>query len=213
LKIENSKLKIKSMELKEYLQIIKKYLNLFIAVTLFTIAGVFAYFVFSSESWSASLTLNITRAGAQETLDYKFDDFYRLQADEKFAETVVEWLKSPRMAVDIYEKAGIDASGFSIRQLKKSVTAEKMSSQIVAVSFSSPKKETSRKISDAVSGIIAENTRTLNKDQNEKVWFEVVAQDPVIVKDGYSAFWVFLASLAMGIFLGFWVVLVRFYLE
>ncbi|MDQ1284270.1 MAG: hypothetical protein QG620_618 [Patescibacteria group bacterium] len=201
------------MELKEYLRIIKKNLNLFIAIILATVFAVFAYFVFRPESWSASLTLNVTRSGAQETPDYKFDDFYRLQADEKFAETVVEWLKSPRVAADIYEKAGIDTSNFSLRQLRKSITAEKMSSQIVAVSFSSPKKETSQKISDAVSKIVIENTQALNKDQNEKVWFEIISQSPVIVKNSYSAPWVFLASLAVGIFLGFWVVMVKHYLK
>ena len=72
--------------------------------------------------------------------NYKYDNFYRLQADEKFAETLVEWLKSPRIEEKIFKEAGIDPSGYSLKKLAKSIKAEKMSSQVVAVSFSSPDK-------------------------------------------------------------------------
>lgn len=202
------------MELKEYLKIFKDNLKLFVSVIVIVILGTFAYFTLKPVSYSASLALNITRIGSQkETTDYRYDDFYRLQADEKFSETIVEWLKNPRTATDILSKADVDVNSLSLRKLSKVFVAEKLSSQIVAVSFSANDKKSAQKISDAVLEIISKNTEALNKNQNEDTWFEVVAQNPVIIQDRFSPFILFLASLAMGMFLGFWIVLIKHYLK
>lgn len=201
------------MELKEYFKILKENLRLFVFVIVFIIASSFVYFAVKPVSYSASLALNITRSGVQQTQDYRYDDFYRLQADEKFAETVVQWLQSPRTVADVYAKAGINSDKFSLRQLSKSFASEKLSSQIVSVSFSAKNENLTKKISDAISEVVSSNTELLNKNQNENTWFEVVAQDPVIIKDGVSLVIIFFASLAMGIFVGFWLVLIKHYLE
>jgi capsular polysaccharide biosynthesis protein len=202
------------MELKEYLKIFKDNFKLFAFVVVIVVLGTFAYFTFKPVSYSASLALNITRIGSQkETTDYRYDDFYRLQADEKFAETVVEWLKNPRTAADILAKANVDATHLSLRKLSNVFVAEKLSSQIVAVSFSASNERSAKKISDAVLEIISKNTEALNKNQNEVTWFEVVAQSPVIIQDKVSPTILLLASLAMGMFLGFWIVLIKHYLK
>lgn len=201
------------MELKEYLKIFRESIKLFLAVIAVVVVAGFAYFWLKPVSYLTSLALNITRSGAQQTGDYRYDDFYRLQADEKFAETVVEWLKNPRTATDVYEKAGIDTNGFSMRQLSKSFVSEKLSSQIVSVSFSAKDEKSAQKISDAISEIVSKNTEALNKNQNENTWFAIVAQKPVIIRDNIGALIILLASLALGIFLGFWVVMLRHYLK
>jgi len=202
-----------NMELKEYLQIFRENIKLFLIMIVMIVVVSFAYFAMKPISYSASLALNITRSGVQQTNDYRYDDFYRLQADEKFAETVVEWLKNPRTAMDVYDKAGISSDSFSMRQLSKSFTSEKMSSQIVSVAFSAKDESSAKKISDAISQTIAKNTELLNKNQNENTWFEIVAQDPVIIQDSVGALIILLASAAMGIFIGFWLVMLRHYLK
>lgn len=201
------------MELKEYLQIIKKNVKLFVSIIVVVVLAFFAYFYLRPVFYSTSLTLNISRQGTQNTDQFKYDDFYRLQADEKFAETLVEWLKDPRIVTNIYAKAGVNSSGFSIRQLQKSFTSQKMSSQVVNVNFSSLDRKTAEKISQAIAETISQSTEDLNKNQKEDTWFEIVAQDPVIVKYQPVFLSVFLGSLAIGIFLAFWIVLVKHYLK
>lgn len=201
------------MELKEYLNILKTHIKAFIlAVVLVVIAGI-AYLIFRPVSFDTSLTLNITRSGTQATADYKYDDFYRLQADEKFAETVVEWLKSPRTVSDIYASSDINASQFSLGKMEKSLRSEKLSSQIVSVKFSADTPEKAKKISDSISKVIAKNIVSLNVNQKEENWFEVVAQDPVIAQSRLDFWVVILAALAIGIFMGLWAVLVIHYLK
>lgn len=201
------------MELKEYFKILKENAKLFVFAVVLIVAGSFVYFAVRPIAYSVSLALNITRSGVQQTTDYRYDDFYRLQADEKFSETVVQWLKNPRSASDVYAKSGIDSSKMSLRQLAKIFVAEKLSAQIVSVSFSARDENSAKKIATAVSEIIAANTESLNKNQNEDTWFQVVAQNPVIVRDEVNPFVIFLVSLAMGIFVGFWLVMLRHYLK
>jgi capsular polysaccharide biosynthesis protein len=201
------------MELKEYLKIIKKNLRLFVGIVVCVLAVGFGYFLLRPVSYSTSLTLNITRSGVDNSQDYRYDDFYRLQADEKFAETVVQWLKSPRIVTDINVEAGRNLEVLNLKQLTKVFQADKLSSQVVSVKFSTPDKKTAEKTALAVAEVLEKNTALLNEDQKESTWFEVKSQNPVIMesKPDYRA--VFLFSLLAGIFLAFWGVMIRHYLE
>ncbi len=201
------------MELKEYYNIIKKHKNIFLGTILTVVIIALGYFYFLPVRYDASLTLSITRLGTQDTADYKYDDFYRLQADERFADTLVEWLKSPRVVSDIYTAANIDASAFSPGQFAKNITAEKRSSQVVNVSFHAPLAGQAQKISAGVVNVLNGNTEALNLDQKENTWFKLVYGAPVIAKFQPNYFIILLASLCLGIFLAFWVVLIKHYLE
>lgn len=173
----------------------------------------FAYFYGRPVSYNTSLTLDITRIGVQNTAEYKYDDFYRIQADDKFAETVVEWLKSPRLISDIYAQAGLDPKNLTIKQLAKRLKPEKLSSQVISVSYSASDTKTSQNLARAIFEVISQNTQGLNKDQKEDTWFEVVFHEPVIKKSKVEPENVFAIALLVGIFLGFWVVMFRHYIR
>lgn len=201
------------MELKEYLQIIKKNLNVFLSVVLGVVVISFGWLLLKPTSFSTSLLLSITRDGSQDTTDYKFDDFYRIQADEKFAETIVQWVSDPGVETEIFSGAGINADNFSLRQLSKSFKAEKLSSQAVVVFFSSPNVAQSQKIAASIAEVLTRNNEILNKDQKENGWFKIFSHDPVIIRDALDPFLVFAVALVVGIFLAFWAVLIRHYLK
>jgi len=201
------------MELKEYLKIIKRNIKLFISTILLIVITIFTYFLSRPISYDTSLTLNITRIGSQQSQDYQYDNFYRIQADEKFAETIVEWLKSPRIASDIYQEAGISTKKYSLKQLGKFVKAEKRSSQVVFLNFSSPSEQSAQKLSEAMKKVLSKNTEDLNKNQKDDTWFSIVASEPVIIKKQYNYWIVSGAALLAGIFLGFWMVMGKHYVK
>jgi capsular polysaccharide biosynthesis protein len=95
----------------------------------------------------------------------------------------------------------------------KIFVAEKRSSQVVSVSFSAGDENSSEEISKALVLVVSQNTQMLNKEQKEDTWFDIAAEEPVIVKNEMKVMFVFLVSLAIGIFLGFWVVMVKYYLK
>jgi len=200
------------MELKEYFLIIRKNIKLFFTITVCILLVIFIYVFFKPASYTTSLTLNITRIGTQNTDNYKYDAFYRLQADEKFAETLVEWLKSPRIEEKIFEEAGINTSNYSLKNLSKSIKAEKMSSQIVSVRFSSSNKKSASDIAAAISKIISQNTQNLNKEQKNETWFEVIFESPVIKIDKISLLAIVFSFLG-AIFAGFMAVMIKHYLS
>ncbi len=201
------------MDLKEYLSIIKKKREIFLWVVLITIFTVGIYFYFKTPYYDTSLTINITRLGNQNTQNYQYDDFYRLQADEKFAETLVRWVTNPRIVKDTYSGAGIETANFSLTKLAQSFSAQKQSSQVVVVHFVAPNKSTAEKIATSLSKNITYSTQELNIKQQEKNWFYLIFKKPVIVKHIFNYKLIFLITLAVGIFLGFWAVMIKYYFE
>jgi len=199
------------MEIRDYFRIIKQNWQTFgLVVILFLVLGGI-FLATQKESFAISLTVNITRKGAQITTDYKFDDLYRLQADEKFAETIVGWLMSPRIAKDILDKAQIKNDGISLRGLSRKFKAEKISSQIVAVNFSTANKDDAGRIAKAIIEELSDNTEKLNQLQQENNWFSLSINDPVIVKNIYSFKVVIPLMLILGIFFAFWVIMLVHY--
>lgn len=201
------------MELKEYIKILRSNAKIFWGVVILIVLGSFAYFYLRPVSYATSLTLDVTRQGAQNTPDYKFDDFYRLQADEKFAETIAQWLRSPRTVTEIYLKSGINPEQFTQRQLTKYFKAEKLSSQVVSVSFSAGSADIAKKISTALPEIISKNTDRLNENQKENAWFQVIPQEAVVTRGTFDPFFVFLISLIFGVFVAFWAVMIYHYIK
>ena len=201
------------MELKEYITIIRQNINVFLAVVAVCVVFGFAFMFLRPVSYTTSMLIDVTRSGTQDTVDYKYDDFYRIQADEKFVQTIAQWIANPGIEADILSGAGLSANNLSLRQLSNSFRAQELSSQALAVTFSAPTREQAQKISASITNIITKNTAALNADQKESGWFEIVAHSPVIVQDLYGPLLVLVVSLALGIFLAFWVVLIIHYLK
>lgn len=201
------------MELKEYLRIIKKDIKVFLAIVGAVVIAAAAYFYLRPTTFSTSLTLDVTRKGAQDTADYKYDGFYRIQADEKFAETVVQWLKSPRVIAEVMKEADMNSQDMSLKKLSKVVKPEKMSSQVISVTYSSSDPKTAQNMATALQKIISKNTDNLNKDQREDAWFEVVAHDHITKRDIFNPVMILIVAVLIGIFAAFWVVMIRHYLN
>jgi capsular polysaccharide biosynthesis protein len=201
------------MEIKEYFSILKKQKEFFIGIIFIVISLTLAYFFFRPVSFETALFLNITRSGSQTSDGYKYDNFYRLQADEKFAETLVWWLKSPRVVTDINSMAGKALSKPSLKRLGKIFEVDKLSAQIVSVKFSASDQITAKKTAEAIVTVLKKSTAELNAEQKENTWFEIIAQEPIILESKVNFGIIFLAALLAGIFLGFWGVMIRHYLK
>jgi capsular polysaccharide biosynthesis protein len=201
------------MELKEYFAIFRKKATIVLAVVLVSVIGCFSFEFLRPVSFATSLTLNVTRLGSQVTDQYKYDDLYRLQADEKFAETVVQWLKSPRIVSDVFSQAGLDPNQATLRQLAGAIKAEKLSSQVINVQFQTKDAESAKRLADAIGSVVGENTRKLNAEQKETTWFFVVSENPVVRKNQIQATTLLAISILGGLLVGFWIVLIAHYLK
>jgi capsular polysaccharide biosynthesis protein len=171
------------MELREYYKILKLNISVIIYTILIVVIIAYAWSVRASQSYNASLLLNISQTETQSTSDYRYDQFYRLQADDKFSETVASWLKSPGVSQDIFAKAGVNSDQKTMRDLSKSFQAEKMSSNLVSVKYSTETNDTSARIASAISAIISDKTKALNSDARDPNWFQISASNLIILKN------------------------------
>lgn len=199
------------MEFREYIAIFRKHSGMFWLSVIIFVAGAFLWQGNQPERYQATLLLNIGRIGTEETADYTFDSFYRLQADERFADTVVRWLGSPRVVEDIYVAAGLEPSTIGIRDLKSAFSAKRLSSQMIEVGFSGADRETLEKISTASIVVLNRYAESLNRDDRSESWFMVIGDDPVIRDARVGLASALVIALVFGIFIGFWMAFVRHY--
>lgn len=199
------------MELKELLAIFRKHRNLFLGIVLL---GMFVAWVWQKEqpvSYQATLLINIGRAGVSETTDYTYDSFYRLQADERFADTVVRWLSTPRVVEDIYGEAHLNSDGMDVKGLGSIFSAGRLSSQIISVKYGGENKKALEELATSAVTVLNRYTDTLNTEAREKSWFVVIGSEPVIRDARVDVQKALMLGLVLGIFFGFWTVLFRHY--
>ncbi|GBE17298.1 hypothetical protein BMS3Abin15_01139 [bacterium BMS3Abin15] len=199
------------MEFKEYIQILKKHFGLFLLVIILVVIAGIIFQVSKPANFKSSLTLNVTRTGSQQTSDYRYDDFYRLQADERFADTVVRWLGSPRIVTDIYNDAKITTAGLSSRKLSKIFKAQRLSSQLVQVTYITSNSRTSEKLSESIVSILNKQSDELNELQKNETWFKILGSYPVVKENKPDMELVIIVSILLGIFLGVWAVFIKNY--
>jgi uncharacterized protein involved in exopolysaccharide biosynthesis len=201
------------MELQDYINIFKKQTKVFFVVVLVVVLAAIIWQKSQPINYQATLLLNIGRQGVQDTTQYKYDGFYRLQADERFADTVVRWMASPRVVEDIYAGAGLDPKNLGVRDLKNIFAAKRLSSQMVEVTFVDPDTKTLKKISEAAVEVLNRYTQSLNKENAESSWFVIIGSEPVIRNARVSLNFALALALPLGIFFGFWAALLAYYLK
>lgn len=196
----------KAMELREIIFLYWAQRRLFALIVVASIFIALVWQVNQPVKYRAALLLNIGRKGAQETSEYTYDSFYRLQADERFADTVVRWLQSPRVVSDILKESGLGTSAYSERALTKMIGAKRLSSQVIELSFGLPSKSALEKESDAIVKVVNEYTSGLNQERQADGWFVVVGSDPVVSDARVSLQTAVFVGAAAGVFMAFWLV-------
>lgn len=159
--------------------------------------------------YEAKLLLTVGRTEGVTSSDYSYDSFYRLQADERFADTLVKLLETSRVTEDIFSQAEVSPSrgeGYFV--------GRRLSSQAVEVSYRGTSTEVLTKLGMSVPQVLSRYTDELNREAvpNEN-WFRVVAATPVIEDGRIEQRIIFVVTLFLGLFVGFWVIVFRHYLR
>ncbi len=201
------------MELREFLQIFIEYKKTFFGIIVFFVLCGATYFFIQPETYNASLTLNISRGSESNLDEYNYGDFYRLQADERFADTVVRWLGSPRVVKNILENYFGQNSAFTFddKQLSSFFSVKRMSSQVVDVTFSISDEKDAKIISDDLKKNINGEAEKLNEKQKQDGWFVVIGDEPVVTLKEKSLLFLLALTGMMGLFVSFVVVMFRHY--
>lgn len=199
------------MELRDIIHIFKQRLSFFLVIVGVFVGGAVFWQQNQPETFQAALLINIGRNGTSQATDYTYDSFYRLQADERFADTVVRWFSDPRVVEDIYREAHLNPEYLGIKDLKRVFTAGRLSSQMITVKYGSENQKIIEQLAVASVTVLNRYTDTLNTDGKDKSWFVIIGSDPVIRDSRVGLSTAFLAGLVLGLFVGFWTVLAQHY--
>jgi capsular polysaccharide biosynthesis protein len=196
------------MELRDFLKIFYQERYLYVLVVAFFLLLALGFVTYEKQSYKANLLLTIGRTESAPTTDYTYDNFYRLQADERFADTLVRLLGTPRVTEDIFREASIESG-----EQAGYFTARRLSSQIVEVTFEDQSRETLPGLSAGLVKVLTSYTDNLNVEAIKKEnWFRVIASEPVITDARTPKPLVFGLAVFAGVFVGFWLILLRYYL-
>lgn len=203
------------MDFKDFINLLKKERTLFLGVVAVCVGLAVGFQFLRPTEYRTVVSLHIARtvdASDQSSHEYRYGDFYRLQADEKFADTVVRWLLSPGIVLDILEASG-EGRGAPYGDLARQFEPKRLSSQFIEVRFSSSHSERGEKIATALRSVLNTRAQELNAQSSpgQDGWFSVVVDDPVTYRhEPDYLLTAFLAGI-VGVFLGAWVVLLKEY--
>jgi hypothetical protein len=193
------------MDIKEYIAIFQAEKKFFWLAVLALWLGAGLWQAAQPAAYQATLLLNVGRTAAPVATEYTYDNFYRLQADERFGDTLVRWLQNPRIVSDILESAGVTGDHYSQKELGNIFTAKRLSSQVVEVTFSATDRNTLPRYAEGIKEVTGQYTSALSGGETN--WFRVVGSDPVI-RDARIPAWPFLIVAFFGaLFIAFWITL------
>jgi len=96
------------MELSELIRLaVKHYKFLIVIAVIAGLAG--AWFAYSRPTqYEGSVSFTINRINTAVTTEYQYDGYYGIKAAELFGQTVVSWLETPSVLLDMYQRAGVE---------------------------------------------------------------------------------------------------------
>jgi capsular polysaccharide biosynthesis protein len=199
------------MEFREILKIIIERKVLFVIVLLSTVFLVIGWLLFQPKKYQASLSVDITREKVDETADYQYDQYYRLLADEKFADTVVQWTSDPQLVKEIFDKAGIKKDVKDLNQFSHLLKGERLSANFVRIRFDVGEKEEAEKLANSIEEIFTGKTVRLNESAKDMNWFKLNFSPAIIVEYRPSFLGFFSAGIVGGVLLGIFACLFHHY--
>lgn len=191
-------------ELKTLCKDLHRFRALFFVIVGSSVAIALIWWHMQSPRVAVTLTMNVTRSEAETTGEYQYHNFYRLQADERFADTVVRWLQSPNILNDIAVQS---------ESVPQNLKAERLSSQMLRVTYRTENTKSAQKVAQSIEDRVNAESNTLNTLAQEEAWFRVIGDTPFVQDARRSFLFVLATSLALGVFLGFWTVLIRKYIS
>ncbi len=189
------------MELYNFFDIFCVHKKLFWGIILVSVVCGALYFLLQEQNYKTSLVLNVTRdvSNVQQN-EYTYDDFYRLQADERFADTVVQWIKSPFIRAEI-------------KNVQGKMTAKRLSSQVIDVRFTTATRAHAETVAHDLIDVLNQESHKLNDKQAQDHWFIIQGSTPTVTDGRYTLFFLTGLSGALGFFVAFWAVLLRHYVN
>lgn len=198
------------MELRDFLNLFIRRRQLIFGIVAASLVVGFLSYRLQTQWYQGTVLLSVTRQGAEETTDYQYDHFYRLQADEQMANTVARYLETEIGRRDTARRALLS----SVREtefIERKVTALVLASNLVQVTYRAKTPTEAERIAGALSEAGERYIAGLNEQAGDRNWFTLVATE-ALLRDGRFTLPIALGiGGAAGLGVAFWTVLGLWY--
>ncbi len=169
------------MEIDDYLRLTFRHWRLIAAVICLGLAVGLAVSWLTPVTYDAAVNLTVERVNPKATADYQYDGYYVQQSTDDLAQTIVSWLGTPAVLVDIYQTAGWGLSVRSLDEVSRVFQAKKYSKQNVGLRINDRSEATAEKLAEAAAKTIEQRVSQINLDPDGKPMFAVTSTKPVVM--------------------------------
>jgi capsular polysaccharide biosynthesis protein len=194
------------MEFRDAKRIFLKHKTLTIGLIMVVMVGAYLWQYLQPVQYVTSMSFAVNRVSKQQTTEYQYDGYYAIQAADLFSQTLVSWLQTPSVLVEIYSKAGIQTNDSSFRSLTSRFKTKKYSSQNVVVTYSASSEEQATKLGSALSDVVQQKTESANTTPDSQSLFQIAASKPVIIRSTPDPILIGAASFVVGVALALFLV-------
>ena len=164
------------------MNIFKKYRWLIISITVITLVGGAIFTVMKPVYYDTSISFSINRLNHQTTGEYQYDGYYAIQASDLFSQTVMSWMLTPSVLLEIYSQADIDPQITSLEEISSRFKAKKYSPQNIVISYKERDYSDAEKLSLAITTVVEDKAKQSNTTTDNEALFDVQGTTPVIVE-------------------------------
>lgn len=202
------------MEFKEFLAVLKVKGKLFWGVWLGFIFLGLAIFLAIPVKNEATLSFDVARENGDSSLaEYQYDQFYRLEADDRFTQSVVQWMGDLNVQRKITDKFKGELLEEESERIINSLRAEKKAVNFLQVHFAIEASKDAVIISKAIKEVLDEKVSSLNKSSGDEKWFKLIASGPTVEQKKVSFLLLMSLFVVLGLFLASFIVVASHYLQ
>lgn len=172
------------MELKSYVELIRKDIPLLVVLAL--VFGGLSYLISGKlpTTYSASLTIYVKRQASEPSIDYyTFDGYYSQQAADKFTETVVGFLKSKDILLASAKLANLPTDQESLEQLEGSTTVRQVAPQLVSLKVAQKEGALAKEFCTSLAQAATERINLLNQTGDKSISVDLLNPEPLVEKN------------------------------
>ena len=204
------------MELKEFVEVLKKNAGLITAVTIISVIVASVVSVMIPPKYNSSIDIYVSRRAAAESDQYySYDGYYSTQSSVQYSDTVSGLFQSLQIVRDaasnvqsseLYEKSEKEPNELSkdieyLRKMSKKITVEDTAPQVINVSFKHNDVAKSELWVTSLGQVVQDKVAELNKDSDGNFRVDVSA-DPLVEEVTPSLAINIIVSLMSGLLVG-----------
>lgn len=196
------------MTLVEFLHLFWASRRLFVGCLLIALLFALGYSFLQSPRYVSEVVLSVARTAASPTSDYAYDHYYRFQADERLADSLVSYLTSRTGRERVAERAELTSAEFQ-SYVGTTLRAARLGTNLIRIEYATSDRASAQRIGAALTTAANAYVGSLNEDARDPAWFLVLSDQPVIQGANLGGWRLLGLGIGGGVFVGFWVVLSR----